>query len=123
MASTAATGASAGGCSTSGSDLWQRIQSVYHQALDSGALYKTDSTDELIEDGTVQFIVRVASSLRDKPKSAQTRQARSYYVLLCVISYVVLRQTGQQPGAVSIQQLPVALQRGQEGSAGSFSAL
>ena len=50
-------------------DLWQRIQPVYQQALELGALYKTDSSDELIKDGGVEFVVRVAASLQDKPKT------------------------------------------------------
>lgn len=60
------------GSATNG-DLWQRIQSVYHQALESGALYKTDSSDQFIEDGGVEFVVRVAASLRDKPKPPNRR--------------------------------------------------
>ena len=50
------------------SGLWQHLQAVYEAALASGALFKTDSTDEFIEDGGVEFVVRVAASLREKAK-------------------------------------------------------
>ncbi len=55
------------------SDLWQRLEAVYEAAVASGAVVKTDSTDEYMEDGGIEFVVRIAASLREKAKKTTTQ--------------------------------------------------
>ena len=57
------------------SNLWQRLESVYEAAVASGALFKTDSTDQFIEDGGIEFVVRVAALLREKAKTKKQQTA------------------------------------------------
>ena len=56
-----------------GTDLWQRLVHVYDGALASGALFKTESTDQFMPAGGIEFIVRVAGSLREKAKQKQSK--------------------------------------------------
>jgi hypothetical protein len=58
--------------------LWDDITEVYDQARAAGAAYKTDTNTELLLDREykVEFILRVAVALRDKPKPPKERQVR-----------------------------------------------
>ncbi|CAK0784806.1 hypothetical protein CVIRNUC_008010 [Coccomyxa viridis] len=49
---------------------WQDIVGAYERALDAGAAYKTDTNTELYTDPQhgIEFVLRVAAALRDKPK-------------------------------------------------------
>jgi hypothetical protein len=64
--------AAADGSSTAGPparpQLWDRICGVYEAAQQSGAAFKTETQSELFRDGGIEFVLRVASSLRAKPK-------------------------------------------------------
>ena len=64
-------------------NLWQHIQTAYNRALESGCLFKTDSNDAFITDGGVEFVVRVATSLRDKPKPPSRQAFQTGPVLDC----------------------------------------
>ena len=57
--------------------LWEDITSTYERARASGAAYKTDTKTELYRDPQhgIEFVLRVAAALRDKPKPAKDRQA------------------------------------------------
>ena len=57
--------------------LWENITSTYERARASGAAYKTDTKTELYRDPQhgIEFVLRVAAALRDKPKPAKERQA------------------------------------------------
>ena len=57
--------------------LWEDITSTYERARASGAAYKTDTSTELYKDPQhgVDFVLRVAAALRDKPKPPKDRQA------------------------------------------------
>jgi hypothetical protein len=48
--------------------LWQRVLAVYDQAQETGAATKTDTLIQLFEDGGIQFVLRIASALKAKPK-------------------------------------------------------
>lgn len=64
-------------------DLWQRIVSSYAFALQQGAVYKTNTNTEFLQDETlgVPFILQVAEALRDKPPANKKR----YIPFLCVL--------------------------------------
>lgn len=52
--------------------LWERLLHVYHTAGD--ALIKTDTNDEVVEDGEgIKFVMRVAAALNKKPKASNAR--------------------------------------------------
>ncbi len=55
--------------------LWEDITSTYERARASGAAYKTDTHTELYRDPQhgIEFVLRVAAALRDKPKPAKDR--------------------------------------------------
>ena len=57
---------------------------AYERALDAGAAYKTDTNTELYRDPQhgVEFVLRVAAALRDKPKPPKDRHA-PLCALLC----------------------------------------
>ena len=61
----------------SAAGLWQDIVGAYERALDAGAAYKTDTNTELYRDPQhgVEFVLRVAAALRDKPKPPKDRHA------------------------------------------------
>lgn len=48
--------------------LWQRVLEVYDTAQETGAATKTDTQVELCESGGINFVLRVASALKSKPK-------------------------------------------------------
>lgn len=57
--------------------LWDAITETYERARAAGAAYKTDTDTELLVDPAynIEFVLRVATALRDKPKSPRDRQA------------------------------------------------
>lgn len=48
--------------------LWQRVLEVYDRAQETGAATKTDTKIQLFDDGGIQFVLRIASALKAKPK-------------------------------------------------------
>lgn len=48
--------------------LWQRTLEVYEQAQQTGAATKTDTQVHLFDDGRIDFVLRIASALKAKPK-------------------------------------------------------
>jgi hypothetical protein len=48
--------------------LWQRVLAVYDRAQETGAATKTDTQIQLFEDGGIEFVLRIASALKAKPK-------------------------------------------------------
>ena len=64
----------------SAAGLWQDIVGGYERALDAGAAYKTDTNTELYTDPQhgIEFVLRVAAALRDKPKPPKDRHAPLY---------------------------------------------
>jgi ATP adenylyltransferase/5',5'''-P-1,P-4-tetraphosphate phosphorylase II len=48
--------------------MWQRTLEVYDQAQQTGAATKTDTHVHLFEDGSIDFVLRIASALKAKPK-------------------------------------------------------
>ncbi|KAI7841171.1 hypothetical protein COHA_005137 [Chlorella ohadii] len=48
--------------------LWQRVTERYDAAQRDAAATMTDTNTELVPDGGLQFVLRVAAKLRDKPK-------------------------------------------------------
>lgn len=48
--------------------LWQRTLQVYEQAQQTGAATKTDTQVHLFDDGSIDFVLRIASALKAKPK-------------------------------------------------------
>ena len=54
----------------SGADLWHQVTTTYDAALESGAITKTDTDDEVFLDPQlgVCFVLRVVAALRCKPK-------------------------------------------------------
>jgi ATP adenylyltransferase len=54
-------------------DLWQRVQYVTAQALNCGALRSISTRFEILSDGGVDFVIRIADSIERKEK-AQTKQ-------------------------------------------------
>lgn len=61
---------------SSSRSLWEDISDVYERARASGAAYKTDTSTEILRDPhyDVDFVLRVAAALRDKPKPPKDRQ-------------------------------------------------
>ena len=59
-------------------DLWRAITETYDRARVKGVAYKTDTNVQRLEDPTyhIQFVLRVAAALRDKPKPPKDRQVR-----------------------------------------------
>ena len=57
--------------------LWEDILDVYERARAGGAAYKTDTNTEIFRDPHygVDFVLRVATALRDKPKPPKDRHA------------------------------------------------
>lgn len=55
--------------------LWDDIVAAYDRARASGAAYKTDTNTELYRDPRhgIEFVLRVAAALRDKPKPPMER--------------------------------------------------
>ncbi len=55
--------------------LWKDITEVYERARASGVAYKTDTNTQLLKDEKydVEFVLRVATALRDKPKPPKDR--------------------------------------------------
>ncbi len=55
--------------------LWKDITNTYERARASGAAYKTDTKTELYRDPQhgVEFVLRVAAALKDKPKPSKER--------------------------------------------------
>ena len=55
--------------------LWENIAEVYERARASGVAYKTDTNTQLLRDPQydVNFVLRVATALRDKPKPPKDR--------------------------------------------------
>ncbi len=49
-------------------DLWDRVVSTYQRAQESGAATQTDAKVELVQDGGVDFVIRLAESLKQKPQ-------------------------------------------------------
>jgi len=58
--------------SASSTTLWQRVNATYDTALQSGAISKTETNDEIVRDQQlgVPFVLRVAAALRSKPRPA-----------------------------------------------------
>ena len=58
-------------------DIWTKITEVYERARAMGAAYKTDTNVQLLRDPTydIQFVLRVAAALRDKPRPPKGRSA------------------------------------------------
>lgn len=56
-------------------NLWEDITEVYERARASGVAYKTDTNTQLLRDPKydVEFVLRVAIALRDKPKPPKDR--------------------------------------------------
>jgi len=54
----------------SNAELWKRIVEVYNRAQSTGACSKTDTKVELLPDPStgIEFVVRVATALKSKPK-------------------------------------------------------
>ncbi len=54
----------------SSTELWNSIVAVYKEAQESGAATKTESDVHLVQDPSLgfDFIIRVAMSLKSKPK-------------------------------------------------------
>lgn len=55
--------------------LWDKITEVYERAYASGVAYKTDTNTEILKDPEydIEFVLRIAAALRDKPKSTNQR--------------------------------------------------
>ena len=55
--------------------LWDHITSTYERARAAGAAYQTDTNTELYKDPQlgIEFVLRVATALRDKPKPPTDR--------------------------------------------------
>lgn len=55
--------------------LWDDITSTYERARAAGAAYQTDTNTELYMDPQlgIEFVLRVAAALRDKPKPPKDR--------------------------------------------------
>ena len=51
-----------------GADMWRRMEHTYDAALATGALSRTEGSDHFTADRGIEFIVRVAASLRRKAK-------------------------------------------------------
>ena len=56
---------------------WRDIQQTYEVAEQSGAIYQISAHPETVEDKRLglQFVIQIAKSLRDKPKSPKKRFA------------------------------------------------
>jgi len=50
------------------SALWQQVVAVYDKAQQTGAATKIETKLEECEDGGINFVLRVASALKSKPK-------------------------------------------------------
>lgn len=48
--------------------LWQHVLEVYDKAQQTGAATKTDTKVEVLADSNVEFVLRLASALKSKPK-------------------------------------------------------
>lgn len=48
--------------------LWQWTLEVYEQAQQTGAATKTDTQVHVFDDGSIEFVLRIASALKAKPK-------------------------------------------------------
>ena len=53
--------------------IWKNITEAYERARAMGAAYKTDTNLQLLRDPSydIQFVLRVAAALRDKPKPSK----------------------------------------------------
>ncbi len=72
---------------------WQDIVGAYERALDAGAAYKTDTNTELYTDPQhgIEFVLRVAAALRDKPKPPKDRHAPLYALFSAPITPIHCR--------------------------------
>jgi hypothetical protein len=52
--------------------LWQQITERYDCAQQIAAANMMDTKTEVLSDGDMQFVIRVAARLRDKPKAPST---------------------------------------------------
>lgn len=67
--------------------LYKNIITTYERARENGAAYKTDTHTEVYKDDLhgIEFVLRVAAALRDKPRPAKERQAlQPAEALLCL---------------------------------------
>ncbi|CAL8462928.1 g2462 [Coccomyxa elongata] len=62
--------------------LWEDITEVYERARASGVAYKTDTNTQLLKDQKydVEFVLRVATALRDKPKPSKDSANKKEWV-------------------------------------------
>ena len=63
--------------------LWDDITSTYERARAAGAAYQTDTNTELYMDPQlgIEFVLRVAAALRDKPKPPKDRHVPCFNAL------------------------------------------
>lgn len=56
-------------------ELWRKVLYAYEEAQNRGAAYQTDTNTELLNDENlgVEFVLRAAKALRDKPKPPKDR--------------------------------------------------
>ena len=56
-------------------ELWRKVLYAYEEAQNRGAAYQTDTNTELLNDENlgVEFVLRAARALRDKPKPPKDR--------------------------------------------------
>ena len=57
------------------SDTWKAVTETYERARHKGAAYQTDTSVQLLRDPShdIEFVLRVAAALRDKPKPPKGR--------------------------------------------------
>lgn len=54
-------------------DLWADVTAVAARAREAGAIFKTDTSARLLDDGGWRFVLRVATALRAKDEHGKTR--------------------------------------------------